>query len=586
MATTIPHVYLALALLTLVSGTDATSATVPEALSAPACVACQVDGEPVRRGYSIDDWNALTSGGDAFARARCGDDPSNVAAVTAAEAAIASQCNCCAPRRGYAACVTSVLHAAVRAKALASRCMMKVRRDVAHACPLVAPTTVCTLCNADSDCAVDAFCECRRGSCTKTAGVCTPRPEVCPDVVAPVCGCDGTTYGNDCLRRRTGACKLHDRTCVATGGCVDTIGGQCTGQDCSPADGCPLPNELCSPTCGSPPPTGTCFDTLARKCTKDACGPDRPCLLNELCLETCPPPPPTGRCFVTVDGQCSAEPCGPGTPCRNPNEFWDPGCLGTTCTTDADCNDGNPCTVDHCVSGDCQHECVCLAPTGASSCCPGPATLCAVPCGMGVDGTCGGMCSPGEVCTEAGDACACVSTVCVDCPSPTPTPIIDPTPEFPTPTPTSTPIPTSTPLPPGTYANTGGLCRWTIDCPILAFGDNGNLWPYAPNATSGAFVNGWVQWRLGPYPSALVNTCTSFTGTSTYPELPLRVHGAVYQFVLEGSCSGVDADGKPYVLTTTQSFETYYSRGGGGKGGGGAGWKLRDTGGTTTISHP
>ena len=55
-------VQIALALLTIVSSTDVISATVPEALSAPACVACQVDGESIRRNYSTDDWNALVAG--------------------------------------------------------------------------------------------------------------------------------------------------------------------------------------------------------------------------------------------------------------------------------------------------------------------------------------------------------------------------------------------------------------------------------------------------------------------------------------------------------------------------------------------
>jgi hypothetical protein len=160
------------------------------------------------------------------------------------------------------------------------------------------------------------------------------------------------------------------------------------------------------------------------------------------------------------------------------------------------------------------------------------------------------------------------------------TPILDPTAHYPT----VTPITDPTPLPPGAIANTGGICRWTLDCPILGFGDGGNLWPYAPNATSGTF-SGWVQWSLGPYPTAPVDMCTPFTGTSTYPDLPPRVQGNVYPFTLTGSCAGTDADGKAYVLTTTQNLETFYSRGGGGKGGGGAGWKVRDTGGTTTISY-
>ena len=137
-----------------------------------------------------------------------------------------------------------------------------------------------------------------------------------------------------------------------------------------------------------------------------------------------------------------------------------------------------------------------------------------------------------------------------------------------------------------TYSNAGGTCRWTIDCPILALGDNGgNLWPYAPGATAGTFSNGWVQWSLAPYP-APANTCTDFTGTSTYPQLPHPlVQGTVYDFTLTGACSGVDTEGKPYLLVTTQNLETFYSRGGGGKGGGGAGWKVRDIGGSTRIAY-
>ena len=138
-----------------------------------------------------------------------------------------------------------------------------------------------------------------------------------------------------------------------------------------------------------------------------------------------------------------------------------------------------------------------------------------------------------------------------------------------------------------TYSNSAGTCRWTIDCPILPFGDNGgNLWPYAPGATSGTFSNGWVQWRLGPDPTGPSNTCTNFGGTSTYPQLPTPlVRGNTYAFRLAGACSGVDTEGKQYILVTTQHLETYYSRGGGGRGGGGAGWKLRDTGGTTTLTY-
>jgi hypothetical protein len=55
-------VQIALALLTIVSSSDVPAAFVPEKLSAPPCVACQVDGELIRRDYPTADWNALAAG--------------------------------------------------------------------------------------------------------------------------------------------------------------------------------------------------------------------------------------------------------------------------------------------------------------------------------------------------------------------------------------------------------------------------------------------------------------------------------------------------------------------------------------------
>jgi Kazal-type serine protease inhibitor domain len=36
-------------------------------------------------------------------------------------------------------------------------------------------------------------------------GVCRARPEFCPEIVMPVCGCDGKTYGNACKAAREGS---------------------------------------------------------------------------------------------------------------------------------------------------------------------------------------------------------------------------------------------------------------------------------------------------------------------------------------------------------------------------------------------
>jgi hypothetical protein len=44
-------------------------------------------------------------------------------------------------------------------------------------------------------------------------GVCTKIPTVCPSLWAPVCGCDGKTYGNDCARQVASMSKAADGEC-------------------------------------------------------------------------------------------------------------------------------------------------------------------------------------------------------------------------------------------------------------------------------------------------------------------------------------------------------------------------------------
>lgn len=72
------------------------------------------------------------------------------------------------------------------------------------------------VCRANADCGSrERFCEFEAGTCDvrERAGVCEVRPRICPDLRAPVCGCDNVTYGNDCERSAAGAALDHVGEC-------------------------------------------------------------------------------------------------------------------------------------------------------------------------------------------------------------------------------------------------------------------------------------------------------------------------------------------------------------------------------------
>jgi hypothetical protein len=154
-------------------------------------------------------------------------------------------------------------------------------------------------CDVDHPCPHGQFCDLPSGLCASDlgAGVCVEQPDACFGVDEPVCGCDGLTYGNDCLRRAATVQKSHDGPCLAV-----ECGDQC---DCyatrSFASQCPL---LC-PNCGSfwTCEEGHCIEHCGM-IPLDGC--DALCATNEQCPPQAYCQKPAGHCDGL--GACRSRP--------------------------------------------------------------------------------------------------------------------------------------------------------------------------------------------------------------------------------------------------------------------------------------
>jgi hypothetical protein len=124
--------------------------------------------------------------------------------------------------------------------------------------PVTAQQTLCGTRGAPV-CADGSFCNFPAESACGRAdgpGTCAPTPELCFDIFAPVCGCDGQTYDNSCFANAAGVSVETEGPCASGPG--EPSGAACGSRGlpaCPEDEFCAFPAES---ECGRADRPGTC----------------------------------------------------------------------------------------------------------------------------------------------------------------------------------------------------------------------------------------------------------------------------------------------------------------------------------------